>query len=175
MSAFRQTTTNIIDALGAVDTISELRDELESWYDNLPENFQNGDKGSALQEAMDALDDAQSSDFSLPTELNHLDGEQLPVTSWKKGASRAKRRDDACTDLRAAQEFLAAKAEEYRAKAMADATPEELPADEDRGIGDRAPITAGEFDAADAAETLAEEIELAVDNFEGAEFPGMYG
>lgn len=48
---------------GAADTIeggkSEvecLKEELEGWYDNLPENFQNGMKGDELQEAIDALD-----------------------------------------------------------------------------------------------------------------------
>lgn len=34
----------------------ELRDECQEWYDNLPENFQDGDKGSQLQECIDTLD-----------------------------------------------------------------------------------------------------------------------
>lgn len=40
----------------AKSTAEELRDECQEWYDNLPENFQNGDKGSQLQEAIDALE-----------------------------------------------------------------------------------------------------------------------
>ena len=33
----------------------ELRDELEEWKDNLPENLQDGSKADELQEAIDAL------------------------------------------------------------------------------------------------------------------------
>lgn len=32
-----------------------LRDELQEWYDNLPEQFQGGSKGDQLQTAIDAL------------------------------------------------------------------------------------------------------------------------
>lgn len=49
-------------ALGTVEDgkldLEELRDELQEWYDNLPENFQDGDKGQEIQEAIDALNDA---------------------------------------------------------------------------------------------------------------------
>ena len=41
--------------------VEELKEELESWYDNLPENFQNGMKGDELQEAIDALDNLSDS------------------------------------------------------------------------------------------------------------------
>ncbi len=41
--------------------VEELRDELQGWFDNLPENFQNGSKGEQLQEAIDALDELASS------------------------------------------------------------------------------------------------------------------
>lgn len=34
----------------------ELRDELQDWYDNLPENFQAGEKGDTLQSAIDELE-----------------------------------------------------------------------------------------------------------------------
>lgn len=49
----------------AIDTISEgrseleeLRDELQGWYDNLPEAFQSGDKGQVLEEAIQNLETA---------------------------------------------------------------------------------------------------------------------
>jgi hypothetical protein len=38
--------------------LEELKDELEEWYSNLPDNFQNGDKGDMLQEAIVELDGA---------------------------------------------------------------------------------------------------------------------
>jgi hypothetical protein len=39
----------------------ELRDELQSWRDNLPENLQNGSKADALDEAISNLDAVISS------------------------------------------------------------------------------------------------------------------
>lgn len=38
--------------------IEMLRDEVQDWYDNLPESFQNGDKGQALEDAIQNLDSA---------------------------------------------------------------------------------------------------------------------
>lgn len=45
----------VSDAKGEVEA---LRDELQEWYDNLPENFQNGSKGEEIQAAIDQLEDA---------------------------------------------------------------------------------------------------------------------
>lgn len=55
--------TMVQDAATIVD---ELRDEMQSWYDNMPENLQNGDKGSQVQECSDNLE-------SLHGELENLD------------------------------------------------------------------------------------------------------
>lgn len=35
--------------------LEECRDEEQEYYDNMPESFQNGDKGTSTQEAIDAL------------------------------------------------------------------------------------------------------------------------
>ena len=42
------------DAKGIVE---ELKDEINSWYENLPESFKSGDKGEALQECESQLDE----------------------------------------------------------------------------------------------------------------------
>lgn len=42
----------------ATDVDAVHGDEQE-YYDNMPESFQNGDKGSTVQEALDALEAAQ--------------------------------------------------------------------------------------------------------------------
>lgn len=51
-------------ALGRVSDakteIEELRDELQSWRDNLPENLQSGSKADALDEAISSLEDVIS-------------------------------------------------------------------------------------------------------------------
>lgn len=45
----------------AKSAFEDLRDECQEWFDNLPEGFQDGDKGQQLQEAIDNLDQAVSS------------------------------------------------------------------------------------------------------------------
>jgi DNA repair exonuclease SbcCD ATPase subunit len=40
----------------AKSSVEELKDEIESWRDNLPENLQDSEKSSALDECVDALD-----------------------------------------------------------------------------------------------------------------------
>lgn len=50
--------------LGAVEEAlamaEELKDELESWKDNLPEQLQDGSKADELQDAIEQLDEAAS-------------------------------------------------------------------------------------------------------------------
>ena len=49
---------SVVDLLSEARSEAEsLKEELESWYDNLPESFQNGEKGEALQSAMSELED----------------------------------------------------------------------------------------------------------------------
>jgi hypothetical protein len=38
--------------------IEQARDDEQDYFDNMPEGFQNGDKGGAAQEAVSQLDDA---------------------------------------------------------------------------------------------------------------------
>ena len=51
------------DAEQAHSEIEALRDELQDWYDNMPENLQDSDKANALQETIDELESL----------LDHLD------------------------------------------------------------------------------------------------------
>lgn len=49
----------IMDALSqAYGELEELRDEEDEAYDNLPENFQEGSRGEAMQEAIDNMETA---------------------------------------------------------------------------------------------------------------------
>lgn len=51
----------VIDSIdSAKSDIETLKEELENWLDNMPENLQDGQKASELQEAIDALDDIVS-------------------------------------------------------------------------------------------------------------------
>jgi hypothetical protein len=40
--------------------VKELKDEMQEWYDSIPENLQNGNKAEEVQSAIDALDDVQN-------------------------------------------------------------------------------------------------------------------
>lgn len=42
------------------ESIEALRDEEQEYYDNMPESFQNADRGQAAQEAISYLEDAVS-------------------------------------------------------------------------------------------------------------------
>jgi hypothetical protein len=57
------------DAEGAAEDarlmVEELRDELQGWRDNLPENVQDGNKASELDDAISALEEIISNMESL--------------------------------------------------------------------------------------------------------------
>lgn len=44
-------------ASDAKSTCEDLRDEVQQWFDSLPENFQMGDKGTALEECARSIDE----------------------------------------------------------------------------------------------------------------------
>lgn len=48
----------------AKSEVEALRDEMQEWYDNMPENLQGGAKGEEVQAAVDALEDI----------VNNIDG-----------------------------------------------------------------------------------------------------
>lgn len=51
---FDEAVSNVTDGKSEAEG---LRDELQDWFDNLPENFQSGDKGSEIEEAISSLDE----------------------------------------------------------------------------------------------------------------------
>lgn len=180
------------DVAGAVteatEALGELRDELQNWYDNLPENFQNGDKGSQLQEAIDNLETAASEpSFDGRVEGLAVSGSFTPA----KGTSRSARRDDAVAILHLAHEAIEARLGEIDGFELSreangpnrtdgdtltcnvcggtfdieygQETPEECP-DEDCDSNHK-----------DEFEQATSDIEEIVDAAESTEFPGMYG
>lgn len=59
--ARRKAIENLSEQLEEIQSaIQELRDEEEEAYDNLPESLQEGEKGDAMQEAIEYLDNADS-------------------------------------------------------------------------------------------------------------------
>jgi uncharacterized coiled-coil DUF342 family protein len=50
---------DLVNQLGSLQgQIEEVRDAEQEYYDNMPESFQNGDKGNKAQEALNNLENA---------------------------------------------------------------------------------------------------------------------
>jgi len=138
-------TSVIPDAISEFET---LRDELQDWYDNLPEGFQNGDKGDQLQEAISALDNVANT-LDVPEYLEPVRVFVAPSDE----TSRAHRGSQAAYALRQAAERLEELLEEGAT------LPEGLVLDDDKK---------------DEIRQLAEDVTNAADEADGVEYPGMY-
>lgn len=69
----RERLSQILDALNtALNDIDEIKCEEEEKYDNLPENFQYGEKGEAIQDGISSLEDAYSYLDDAISSLNDL-------------------------------------------------------------------------------------------------------
>jgi hypothetical protein len=146
---------------GEIETLGE---EMRAWYDNMPEGPQNGQKGSAVDEAAEALEGIEERD--IPEALKPLKF-KFSVMSGR-GNSRAKRRDDAVQVLDALIQFLEEIDEETEKKQSArSATVQALNLPE---------LGTPECTALhDAAAELHSELEEDKDTADGVEFPGQFG
>lgn len=73
----------------AVSVLEELKDELQSWFDNLPEGFQQGDLGSRLEEAVGNLDSAQSTLDAVSVPDLPADDHAQDAAAWEEIAEQA--------------------------------------------------------------------------------------
>jgi hypothetical protein len=109
---YTSTVADLVDS--AFGTLEDLAGEVGDWYDNLPEGFQSGDKGSALDDARNTLESLSQPDVN--EQLGTLEVYYEPV---QESSSRASRRDDAVARLQAVVDVLAA-SEDPDAKALSD-------------------------------------------------------
>lgn len=158
------TEITVADAVAnGLSDLETLRDELQEWYDNLPESFQNGSKGDTLQEAIDALSEVDCLPAPDCIGMNH-DDESEPgeiggtrftyVAYRKRKMSRSLRRDEATAQLRGALDAMRDELEK---------------AGNDEGQPDSYLKTRDEIEA------FCDELENLIDSAESVEFPGMYG
>lgn len=145
-------TKSIADLVGdAFSTFEELAGEVSDWFDNLPQAFQDGEKGDALTTAKDALEGVSAPD--VPDSI----GERMIVCiPPAKVVSRADRLDEAKDMLQHVVDDL------NEAISEAEGNPDEeaeakLPFDKDE------------------AETLVSDLESAIGDVESVEFPPMFG
>lgn len=155
---------SVADALdNGKSELTALCEELQEWYDNLPENFQNGTKGDQLQTAIDALSNADQTDVC-DSMANSADEDDEATkgyvgglrftfsASTKKRQSRADRCSEATSLMRAAIECV----EEAIGEAFDDEKDD--------------PYT----ETRDEIESNIDELTNIIDEAEGVEFPGMY-
>jgi len=121
-----------------------LQGEMDDWYSNLPEQFQQGDKGQALEEASGMLGGLNRSDIPQVAE-----GLTVFFRPGQGLGSRSARCEEACAMLNAAKRAV----EEQVAKLEED---DEL----NESIND--------------LNAFADELEGAAGEAEGVEFPGMF-
>lgn len=137
-----RTSTLAAAVADALESLHGLGEELQEWYDNMPENFQNGSKGEEVSEAADAIEQLADS-IDIPEALLELPV-TLPEFVSKRRKSRADRRDEECMVLGACVEALLAFATEQREQG-------EATQETDNVIGD---------------------IGAVIDEAEGVDFPG---
>lgn len=166
--------STVADAVSnAFSEIDSIREELQSWYDNLHENFQNGEKGQALQDAVSNLESC-----SEPTIPSCIEGLGADYTEYHGRIGRPRRRDTCVNMLDAA---ISA------ANERVDRLNELEYSEDDKLIVDGEPVT--ETDNPDdlplteadretqvgEIEDFVSECENAKSEWENVEFPGMYG
>ncbi len=131
----------------AFSEIESLKEELQEWYDNLPESFQNGDKGDALQSAiseLEGVDDFRSG--YKDAEIERLFKTMPGIVVWpSSGPSRS---DRCCS---AANAFQAVK------KAI------------DNNI-----VLADKPDDEKTLESFSSYLDDTVQTLQSVDFPGMY-
>lgn len=141
-------TTTLDDLVGgAFSDLEELANEMQEWYDNMPENFQNGDRGSEVQDTQDTLSNIVS--VEIPEKAATIKVMYIPAEDI---SSRGARCQDASARLQVAADELRSALQD-----LVDAAPEDAPYVDDEGWGD-----------------IADELETAGQDADGVSFPGMY-
>jgi hypothetical protein len=156
---FRQTVEDLVnEANGEVDS---LKDELQDWYDNLPQGFQDGEKGQNLQEAIDALESISQPDFPDKADVKVVvdegtdDEDEVSILTVlyfpsEHINSRADRAAEAAGQYRMCAEAIREYFEEQEEKDS-------------------------NFKRDSDLSSFADECEAAADELEAVCFPGMYG
>lgn len=128
--------------------LESLKDEIQSWYDNLPESFQNGEKGDALQDVINTFDNC--SEPTAPEEDSALGKLKIICIPAVDVKSRAARLDEVVKQFQACIDEL---------NKLAAMKPEDRP----EGIGD------------DLGTELKDELEAIINEINDIEFPGAFG
>lgn len=157
----------------AYSEVEQLAEELQSWYDNMPESLQNGDKASALQDAIGTLEGVAEVD--IPDCAAGLTCQYLPL---KRKASRATRCSYATEILNAVSGALRERIEvlnDMKFDEVEDEQTGDVKEEGDDTASDEPGTESERDDHVSALESAADEIENHASELEGVEFPGMMG
>lgn len=156
----------VSDAFSSFETLGE---EIRSWYDNLPESFQQGDKGSTLDDTATELEDIAGSAPTIPETISAMPVLHLP----HKASSRSEQCSEARSMLANVSEAARAALDALTAGA---ALPEWIEAPDGLlGLDDADPaVIAFRKTVIDEIEELADACDEYGDRADGIEFPGMY-
>lgn len=73
-NARRKAIGKLLEQIGPIRAgLENLRDEEQDYYDNMPESFQQGEKGDAAQTSIDALESAISNLESAESDLEGME------------------------------------------------------------------------------------------------------
>lgn len=149
----------------AFDIFEELHSQLDEWYENMPENFQNAEKGEAVSEARDAVDNVRNESFEPDSYAGLLPVVCLPFGG---GGSRADQCAEACELLAEVAEEareMVGKLEDHEASDAVYAAIEWGDDGEDKPDKD---------DLIAMLDNMADKCEKVISEAEGIEFPGMF-
>ena len=164
------------DVSAHVDALrDELGEEMRSWYDNMSENLQGGDKGSQVDEAASTLEGLDTpdvpdiiSDLGFSYSVQHKGG--------RKGDPRWLRRDNETSALSSAVDAVREWVDSAKT-AVAEFEEENPEAEDDAQVelGEQTHTLQELRDGIEEAEQFADDLESLKDEADGVEFPGMYG
>ncbi len=98
---YTSTASDLLDT--AFNTLEDLAGECSDWYDNLPQSFQDSEKGSILEEARSTLEN-----LSRPDSGEEIGALEVYCPPHHDCSSRASRRDGAVAQLQAVVDALEA-------------------------------------------------------------------
>ncbi len=153
-------TTRLDDVVSNVSNYSDLASELRDWYDNLPESFQQGDKGSMLDESASTLEN-----ISEPAVPDWAGAMAVYCPPMLDISSRADRRDAISHELQQAVDAI----DEALTKGRFP-----LKDDDEGNMYQLPPEDAEDTEQRDELQSLKDELENIISEAEGVEFPGMY-
>lgn len=157
------------EAMGELESLGE---EMRSWYDNMSENLQGGEKAQTIEATADTLEGLQAPDVP-----EHLEEEAVSYTTQSK--RRSTPRHMRCSNATSALGAIISACEDYVQKAedAINALPDDAEDDTEIDLHDNGyTMPLSELrELIESTNSFKDEIENLMSEADGVEFPGMMG